>query len=275
MPGACFLKKRKKPCASGKIFCVKNGGSACYFGAAVLIYKYHSNVPGRVVCFGKAGKVFSTEYADRGAGLMRTRNNGQAAVSGRGGTAEGAAACLGGVSWAVGEYPADCHKICGALSRRIFQRRLRPVALCALCAPGLLFFPACVRVSERRACGRTQEEEQYEKKDSAAAHAGGRCWCWRFCARCRLLRKAARRTNRVRAWWNARNAAARGACMGMPGQGRGMRGVRREKHLRGLRRLRQDRGGKPVLQYGMVPAAAAPLPSRWRSSQKRCILHCL
>lgn len=72
----------------------------------MLIYKYHSNVPGRVVCFGKAGKVFSTEYADRGAGLMRTRNNGQAAVSGRGGTAEGAAACLGGVSWAVGEYPA-------------------------------------------------------------------------------------------------------------------------------------------------------------------------
>ena len=68
---------------------------------------------------------------------MRTRNNGQAAVSGRGGTAEGAAACLGGVSWAVGEYPADCHKICGALSRRIFQRRLRPVALCALCAQGL------------------------------------------------------------------------------------------------------------------------------------------
>ena len=104
---------------------------------------------------GKAGKVFSTEYADRGAGLMRTRNNGQAAVSGRGGTAEGAAACLGGVSWAVGEYPADCHKICGALSRRIFQRRLRPVALCALCAQGFLFFPACVRVSERRACGRT------------------------------------------------------------------------------------------------------------------------
>ena len=41
---------------------------------------------------------------------MRTRNNGQAAVSGRGGTAEGAAACLGGVSWAVGEYPADCHE---------------------------------------------------------------------------------------------------------------------------------------------------------------------
>ena len=96
---------------------------------------------------------------------MRTRNNGQAAVSGRGGTAEGAAACLGGVSWAVGEYPADCHKICGALSRRIFQRRLRPVALCALCAQGFLFFPACVRVSERRACGRTQEDEQYEKKD--------------------------------------------------------------------------------------------------------------
>ena len=117
-----FFEEAEKPCASGKIFCVKNGGSACYFGAAVLIYKYHSNVPGRVVCFGKAGKVFSTEYADRGAGLMRTRNNGQAAVSGRGGTAEGAAACLGGVSWAVGEYPADCHKICGALSRRIFQR---------------------------------------------------------------------------------------------------------------------------------------------------------
>ena len=112
-----FFEEAEKPCASGKIFCVKNGGSACYFGAAVLIYKYHSNVPGRVVCFGKAGKVFSTEYADRGAGLMRTRNNGQAAVSGRGGTAEGAAACLGGVSWAVGEYPADCHKICGALSR--------------------------------------------------------------------------------------------------------------------------------------------------------------
>ena len=122
-----FFEEAEKPCASGKIFCVKNGGSACYFGAAVLIYKYHSNVPGRVVCFGKAGKVFSTEYADRGAGLMRTRNNGQAAVSGRGGTAEGAAACLGGVSWAVGEYPADCHKICGALSRRIFQRRLRDV----------------------------------------------------------------------------------------------------------------------------------------------------
>ena len=98
-----FFEEAEKPCASGKIFCVKNGGSACYFGAAVLIYKYHSNVPGRVVCFGKAGKVFSTEYADRGAGLMRTRNNGQAAVSGRGGTAEGAAACLGGVSWAVGE----------------------------------------------------------------------------------------------------------------------------------------------------------------------------
>lgn len=135
-----FFEEAEKPCASGKIFCVKNGGSACYFGAAVLIYKYHSNVPGRVVCFGKAGKVFSTEYADRGAGLMRTRNNGQAAVSGRGGTAEGAAACLGGVSWAVGEYPADCHKICGALSRRIFQRRLRPVALCALCAQGFLFF---------------------------------------------------------------------------------------------------------------------------------------
>ncbi len=96
-----FFEEAEKPCASGKIFCVKNGGSACYFGAAVLIYKYHSNVPGRVVCFGKAGKVFSTEYADRGAGLMRTRNNGQAAVSGRGGTAEGAAACLGGVSWAV------------------------------------------------------------------------------------------------------------------------------------------------------------------------------
>ena len=80
-----FFEEAEKPCASGKIFCVKNGGSACYFGAAVLIYKYHSNVPGRVVCFGKAGKVFSTEYADRGAGLMRTRNNGQAAVSGRGG----------------------------------------------------------------------------------------------------------------------------------------------------------------------------------------------
>ena len=66
-----FFEEAEKPCASGKIFCVKNGGSACYFGAAVLIYKYHSNVPGRVVCFGKAGKVFSTEYADRGAGLMR------------------------------------------------------------------------------------------------------------------------------------------------------------------------------------------------------------
>ena len=53
-----FFEEAEKPCASGKIFCVKNGGSACYFGAAVLIYKYHSNVPGRVVCFGKAGKVF-------------------------------------------------------------------------------------------------------------------------------------------------------------------------------------------------------------------------
>ena len=112
-----FFEEAEKPCASGKIFCVKNGGSACYFGAAVLIYKYHSNVPGRVVCFGKAGKVFSTEYADRGAGLMRTRNNGQAAVSGRGGTAEGAAACLGGVSWAVGEYLSDCHKLWSAIQR--------------------------------------------------------------------------------------------------------------------------------------------------------------
>ena len=222
----------------------------------MLIYKYHSNVPGRVVCFGKAGKVFSTEYADRGAGLMRTRNNGQAAVSGRGGTAEGAAACLGGVSWAVGEYPADCHKICGALSRRIFQRRLRPVALCALCAQGFLFFPACVRVSERRACGRTQEEEQYEKKDSAAAHAGGGAGAGGFVRGAGFCGK--RRAGRTGfAHGGMRGMRRLGRLHGMPGQGRGMRGVRREKHLRGLRRLRQDRGGKPVLQYGMVPAAAA------------------
>ena len=105
-----FFEEAEKPCASGKIFCVKNGGSACYFGAAVLIYKYHSNVPGRVVCFGKAGKVFSTEYADRGAGLMRTRNNGQAAGAGRGGRAEGAAACRGGVSGAGGGGRAAGHR---------------------------------------------------------------------------------------------------------------------------------------------------------------------
>ena len=239
----------------------------------MLIYKYHSNVPGRVVCFGKAGKVFSTEYADRGAGLMRTRNNGQAAVSGRGGTAEGAAACLGGVSWAVGEYPADCHKICGALSRRIFQRRLRPVALCALCAQGFLFFPACVRVSERRACGRTQEEEQYEKKDSAAAHAGGGAGAGGFVRGAGFCGKR-RRTNRVRAWWNARNAAARALAWNAWARTRHAgRAAGKTSAGSAAAPAGQRRKAGFTIRHG--PCCRRSLPSRWRSSQKRCILHCL
>ena len=119
----------------------------------------------------------------------------------------------------------------------------------ALCALSGLFPSACVRVS------RTQEENR-RKKDSTAAHAGGGAGAGGLLTRRRLLRKAARRTNRVRAWWNARNVAARALAWNAWAE-RGMRGVRREKHLRGLRQLRQDRGGKPVLQYGMVPAAAA------------------
>ena len=85
------------------------------------------------------------------------------------------------------------------------------------------------------------------------------------------LRKAARRTNRVRAWWNARNAAARALAWNAPRDA----GVRAgEKHLRGLRRS-ADRGGRRFCNtaWSLLPPLIAITLALIK--QKRCILHCL
>jgi len=47
---------------------------------------------------------------------MRTSEQGQAAVPGEREDRRRLTACLGGETWAMREYPMDCHSFCGALS---------------------------------------------------------------------------------------------------------------------------------------------------------------
>ncbi len=117
---------------------------------------------------------------------------------------------------------------------------------------GLFVFPACV-LCRRGGPAQNTEEEQYEKKDSLLPMLR-RCWSGGF-VRGAALRKAARRTNRVRAWWNARQAAARALAWNDWARTR-MRACGGKKICGVLRRSAGQRR-KAGFTIRLVPAAAA------------------
>ena len=233
--------------------------------------------PGALCASGRPERSFQLNTRIRGAGLMRTRNNGQAAVSGRRGNRRRSSR----LPWAA--YPGPWENILRTVSQNLWsaiQTHL-PAEAASGCPvrslrTGHFCFPQPVSVC--RSGGPAAEHRRrnsMEKKDSAAAHAGGGAGAGGFVRGAGFCGK--RRAGRTGfAHGGMRGMRRLGRLHGMPGQGRGMRGVRREKHLRGLRRLRQDRGtAKPVLQYGMVPAAAAHCHHAGAHHKRRCILHCL